>query len=130
MPKPITSLDRDTISQLRKSLHAALTKFAQAHGLDSASVGNISYSSTSFTAKIEFMLADAEETEFARHAALVGLRPEDYGRLITVDGREFRVVGVDPRCRKYPVTVRCSDGKVFKMNLNTVNTALNRKPQA
>jgi hypothetical protein len=133
MPKPITKLDRNTVNQLRKPLHAALTEFATAHGLNSVSVGSITYNPVTFTAKIKFMLVDAEEVavaEFARHAEFVGLQPGDYGRLIFVGGHQYRVVGVNLRCRKYPISVRRSDGKMFKMTLNTICVALNRKPQA
>lgn len=57
-----------------------------------------------------------EHEEFERLAPLVGLKAEDYNRIIPFRGTNYRIVAVKPSRPRFPVTVeRVRDGKRFKM---------------
>ena len=66
-----------------------------------------------------------DRAEFTRYAASFGLKAADFGQIVTIDGKRFKIVGLKPKSRKYPVLGQVVGGdKVFKLALNSVRTQL------
>jgi len=112
-------MDRPRVRQLRDSLQAALSFWAEQNGVD-AQVGSARYTASSVTFKMDVLEKNAKgETTsvsaeaFKSSAHFFGLKPTDLGRTFVVRGRIFKVTGLAPRSRKYPVLAE-SDGKTYK----------------
>lgn len=70
---------------------------------------------------------DRKEIEFGRAAALVGLKPEDYGALIQVQHERFNISGISLNRPKFPIDIkRTRDGKMFKLTESGALKALGR----
>jgi hypothetical protein len=62
--------------------------------------------------------------DWNRNCAACGLKPEDFGSVITLQGTQFRLVGLNPRCPKNDVEIeRVRDGKKFKCSSDAVRRA-------
>jgi hypothetical protein len=60
-----------------------------------------------------------------RHCVACGLKPENFGAIITLQGTPFRLTGLNPRCTKNDVEIeRVRDGKRFKCSSLAVRRAL------
>jgi len=90
------------------------------------------YTSTSFTAKLEFAVKGAdgqamtrEAQAFKQNAAFFRLRPEWLGREFTSRGVRYRITGLNPNAPKYPVMgERLRDGRAFKFPASAVRAAM------
>ena len=125
------SFDRATVRETRDKLQAALAQVAEELGCR-IEVGNASFSGSQCTFKVECavvgedgMAQTRETTDFKARAALYGLSPADLGEVFTNGGDQFRVAGLKPKSRKYPiVAVRVKDGKAYKFPADMVKLAL------
>ena len=64
---------------------------------------------------------DPERLRFEALAEAFGLSSTDYGRQFSADRESFRVVGIDPRRPKYPISAeRIPDGQGFKFTADQV----------
>lgn len=73
--------------------------------------------------------ADPERENFEKFAMFVGLKPEDYGRLFTVNGERYKLIGIEPNRPKYPfVGERCISGGRFKFTQDAVTRAFAKEP--
>jgi len=63
-----------------------------------------------------------EAEDFKRYAESYCLKPEDLGeRFLDFNRKEFEIVGLKPRSRKYPILVKeVKTGKVYKFSANAV----------
>jgi len=112
-------------------LQAALDTVAAELGYQ-IQVGNASFSGSQCTFKVECavvgedgMAQTREATDFKARAALYGLSPDDLGKVFTNGGERFRVTGLKPKSRKYPiVAVRVKDDKGYKFPADMVKLAL------
>jgi hypothetical protein len=86
---------------------------------------NISYSDYEFHTPLEVEVIDKAEDlkkdKFESYCPVCGLKPEDFGRIFIVGGKQYKIVDVKPNNRKYPVIAqRLSDGKSFKFPVDVV----------
>ena len=64
---------------------------------------------------------DPERLRFEALAEAFGLSATDFGRQFSTGRESFRVVGIDPRRPKYPISaVRIPDGQGFKFTADQV----------
>ncbi|CAN1576206.1 hypothetical protein MCELHM10_03908 [Paracoccaceae bacterium] len=64
---------------------------------------------------------DPERLRFEALAEAFGLSPTDFGRRFSTGRESFRVVGIDPRRPKYPISAeRIPDGQGFKFTADQV----------
>lgn len=106
------TFDAGSIRALRPEIVAALAALCAKHGI-TATAGNARFvrEGTSATITLEFArvneagVAETQErTAWAQHCATLGLKPEWLDQCITTsNGREYKLVGIDPRRWKYPV---------------------------
>lgn len=122
---PITQINKSTVQLLAEEATEALLAIAEAHGLTlKQERGSYDPDAGSFTGKWSFVCVseDGIPSDFARNAALFGLKAEDYGREFRTFGGTFTLCGIKPRNRKYPILGKCvRTGKTYKHMLAVVN---------
>ena len=110
-------LTRAQFKTFRKDFEDAVVGLEQKYGL-TLSLGKITYSDTEFrtplTATKVIEGKTSEQVQFEEHASLFGLKPEDFGKTFTVDGKEYKLIGLCPSAPKWPVVGQRVDGERFK----------------
>lgn len=115
----IRTFDKATCRLLQEDLNTALADLAKRHGLAVRPAGG-KFSDTSFTAKVEFTLAqnnpaakEAEMREFNEYCSFYGLEPSHYGAQIpTQKYGPVTLIGFEIGRPKFPIKVRASDGSM------------------
>lgn len=92
------------------------------------SLGRITYSDDEFTAKLEVKSGgskdDVMKREFEKNCVYIGLKPEDYGRVFTQRGIDYKIIGLDLAKRKYPIIIQeVLTGKTVRCTLDYVKRA-------
>jgi hypothetical protein len=128
----IQSIDKGTCKAMRDPLTLALRTFAAEHGLD-VQVGTMKYSGTEIRMQVTLTTRAADGTpidldrEYLRvHGQVLGLPANAFGVEFSDGvGQTYRIVGLAPRSRKYPVVCqRLSDGKRLRFQTFTVRAYL------
>ena len=119
-------LDKKQLGVFRKEIQEKLDEYAKEKGVQ-INIGNITYDSVSFVAKVKVVLAgnkeEAERLEFEKIASLFGLKKEDYGKKIKLrilgEEVEYKLIGLRPKSHKFPLIAKKEghDGR-FKLPLN------------
>lgn len=106
----ITVFDRATCKLIGAEVEAAVAAVAAKHGLTAQSAGG-TFDATSFTAKIKLVVTDndalerKERADFAQYCGWFDLKPDDYGKEFTHQGKRYRLTGVLPTRSKSPIAV-------------------------
>ncbi len=111
------SLTRAKVKTIRADLDKAFAAIEKKHGVN-FSLGTIRFSDTDFRGTLKCVSTDtnAGRKMFERDALRVGLKKTAYGKTFTHIGRDYRVVGVNTRAKKYPVNVEdVASGGTYKM---------------
>ena len=123
-------MNRDKVKLMREKLDAALVEFGKEFGV-SVDTGKASFSDTSVTFKVEFAEVAANGVVMSRDAktlqmlaASYGLPEDALGREFNHRGNRFKILGLNPRCTRFPVEVERADGKRFKYPEDVVATCL------
>lgn len=110
----ISTFNSNNLDVIRTAINAKLAEVSQELGI-AINMGGMSFSSQQATTRLTFKAVSEEmkegesieeasaRSEFATYARSFGLKPEDFGKEVKVDGRKFRIVGIKPRSRKFPV---------------------------
>ena len=132
----IDSIDRSTLKMILEEAREALAVVADKHGLV-LERKHCTYSSTEAPVAFKFVVPqrtedgeaiNPKETEFRKFAALYGLEPDDYGKMFRTFNGVYRVCGIKPKARKYPVLGRNIDtGKTYKFRAEQVVTGLQKE---
>lgn len=129
--RPIGAMSRARARQIVERVKGEITPM-----LDDEHLEIITHRATitphgGITIKIEFGAIDADgasitqRAEFARLAALFNLQPDDYGRMITLRGDSYLIVGINPRSHKYPIELkRVRDGVPYRYSRDAVIAAI------
>ncbi len=120
-------MNRSTAKQLAGKIEAALQPLAGELGMQIRARGG-SLSETAYMAKIEVaevtddgVAKTPERVAFIKEAMYYGLSPEDLDAEFTASGVTYKIIGLAPRKRKYPiVAARQPDGKLYKFGAETV----------
>lgn len=121
-------LTKKEFAAFRQETEQALQAIAEKYNVN-IKAGNISYTNTNFNLKLEVTKKDIggksfEQVEFEKYCFLYGLKPEDYKKQFTLDGKTFTLTGFKPRARKMPVVAISQDGKGYKFGEDTVKRLL------
>ena len=113
----ITSMDRETVGPISEDA------VAERYGLTlKREAGR--FSDTDFTVKFTFQCVaeNGVPAEFKRLAPLFGLTADDFGREFKTYNGTFKITGISPRRRKYPISGTCvKTGKSYKFPATVVN---------
>lgn len=116
-------------NQLRSDINKALENIGTKYGV-SFHAGNVSYSDQVATFKLEVTtlgeggaVETKEGKDFKKMATLYGLKPEDLGKTVTIQGRKFEITGMKPRSKNC-IIGKDPYGKGFKLPLAAVKRSL------
>ena len=120
-------IDRNLLTLIRKEIDQTLLAVAEKHGV-AIEAGRCTFTATHATMKLEISARSGvsgevitkEAEDFKRYAASFGLKEKDLNRKIQYGGAQYQIVGLKPRCRKFPVLARRGDGKLFKLAVSVV----------
>ena len=122
----IDQLNRQAIKPIFEDAESALQMVAERYGLTLKRESG-SFTATAFTVKFTFQC----ETEggipadFVRLAPLYALTPEDFGKEFTTPSGTYRITGINPRRRKYPISGECvRTGKGYKFTESAVRVSV------
>ena len=125
MSEKITRMNRQTIKPIADDAEMALQMVAEQYGLTlKREAGR--FSDTNFTVKFTFVCEteDGIPADFVRLAPLFDLTVEDFGREFTTYNGTYRITGINPRRRKYPISAECiRTGKSYKFQQSAVKRA-------
>ena len=132
----ITQFNSKNIDRIREDVEQKLAEVSEKYGIV-LTIGGMRYSASEITTRMtvktittgikegESMKEASDRAEFTRYAASFGLKAEYFGQVVTIDGKRFRIVGLKPKSRKYPVLGQVvGEDKVFKLALDSVRTQL------
>ena len=103
----ITQFTASVSNSLHDEAKSLLDALAEKHGCTVRRDGG-SYELTRATLKFVFEVKGeaAERLQFAKDCAFLGCKPEDYGRVATINREEYVLIGFALNRRAYPVKVR------------------------
>ena len=112
---------------LRKDIDAVLKVVADKHSIQ-LTAGNASFQERTATMKLEMAIIDESgkaiskyAEEFKALAEMYEMKPEDLGKTLTVQGRVFKITGLNRKNHAYPILVdEISNGKSFKLAVEQV----------
>ncbi len=126
--KKITEINKPECRQISTAAAAALIDPMEALGLK-VKIGGGRYSQTEVSFKVTFILegVNPEKELFLQTAEQFGVKPDDYGRVLTLNQAECRLVGVRLKAPKYPFILESlADGRRFYMQERPVLEAVTR----
>ena len=121
--------DKSNLKKIRTALDDAFDGVVDDLGMPiNLKLGDIRFSDTTFTAKIECSLLgeggvvqDKERLAYTRLTELTGLRPEWLDQTFkSYDGKVMKITGFNTRARKNPVRLEGVDGKQYKASTEMV----------
>ena len=120
-------MDRNKVKELRVAVNAALELVGKEFGM-SIRVGNMRYSDTVINMPVtasmiseDGVVQTPERTDFIALAKFHGLDPAWIDKEFLSRGDTFRICGLKPRSRKYPVLAKnLLTGKTFKFDASEV----------
>lgn len=127
----IKHFDRPTVLALQAEIDAAVQEVAKRHGI-SLSMGNARFNANVVSFKLEGALIGAdnvvntkERLDFERYAEMYGLKASDIDCTFDAYGATYRISGLLPRSRKYPILATCeANGTRHKFPVEVVQLAL------
>jgi hypothetical protein len=122
-------ITRTLLRTIRVDAEAALLDVAAKHGVQ-LTFGNGSFARDGSNASLKLEIAGItdngdvltkEATDFKRYASSFGLTPEDLGTTFTHNGKQFKLLGCNPRNHKYPIIAQnVKNGKRYKLESDVV----------
>jgi hypothetical protein len=135
----IAHFNSNNINSIRAAIDAKLQEVSQEYGI-ALTIGGMRYNASEITTRLtvkaigsdtkdgESIQEASDRVEFARYAQSFGLKPEFFGQIATVNGKDFRIVGIKPRSRKFPILGQEVGGdKVFKLTASSIKSQLEDK---
>ena len=127
----ITQFDKTTCEDLRRDLNEALREVAKRHGLTLRAT-NMKYTERACTITVEAGVlgvvqgraATKESEAFSQLAHLYGLKREDLGRTVVLQGAVYTLIGLKPGASKRPMVLEDASGRRVVCPAITVRQAL------
>ena len=112
------------LEKFRSEFKDAVSEIEKKHGI-SISLGGISYSPSSFSSKLEVIesqpdeegnFVSGEQARFNANCKYLGLTPSHYGVEFMHGNTKFKLIGIKPRNRKYPIIAKSvKTGTIYKL---------------
>lgn len=112
----IKTFNKPVTKAIAAEIEAALQGVAAKHGIAIAYSGGTILGDTKVVLKLALTSKDpdAQRSAFAQLAPAVGLDANDYGKVIPVNGRDMRLVGIDLRKRRFPLKMQIVGTNEFR----------------
>jgi len=123
--KTINEFNRNNLDIMRASINSKLAELESDFNIK-IKLGRIGYSDSNFTAKVECNLVkdgqviETIATDFDRYKDAWGLQ-FSLGYTFLSNDTRYKVVGLKPRNRKYPIIAETSSGIRYKFSENKIN---------
>lgn len=104
----VSRFDRATCSAVKEAMLAALKPVEEQYGVQFSTAAG-KFDSTSFEFKITAGITGedgvnlGEKSDFELYCFSFGLRPEDYGTVFSYGGKTYKLKGLRPRRRSFPL---------------------------
>ena len=124
----VTGFDRGTCRDVASKIEAALAPLASELGIKISTMGG-RFTEATYTLKVECATISGGEVQtktvqdFKTYAFRYGLSADDLGRIFIYSGERWKIVGMKPRARKYPILCE-KGGKVYKLPAESVRSSL------
>ncbi len=121
----ITEFTKENLKDVRQKINEKLAELNEI-GIN-LELANISYDSTSFSAKIKASIQGSDDEFkklFIREAKYYDMNPTDIGRKFMSNGKEYIFRGFKPRARKNIVIAEAGNGQLYRMGVKNVKTRL------
>lgn len=124
-------MDRDKADKIKIAIMANLREIEARYEV-LFDIGRITYSNTEMNFKMSVVESDGSadtflEAEFISKCGQYGLRMEDLGRLVKINGSVHEIIGLKVKNRKYPIiTERQDNKKQYKLTAWQVTEAIRR----
>jgi len=119
----------EKLKMIQNDLKAALEEVGSKHGIQ-FNTGTMSYNELYFTMPLKGRFLDAlgstveaDKEEFKVYAPKFGLDPNLFGQNVAIGFKTYKIVGIAPKARKYPV-IGENAGKKYKLTATDVNMAV------
>jgi hypothetical protein len=97
---------KDNLDDIRKELNDVLQRYGVTKDVE-FQIGNITFEDNSFRTTLKAFNVeggiDAAQVEFEKWCYKFGVQKSWYGKDITFKGKQYRIAGIKPRARKFPV---------------------------
>jgi len=117
-------LNNQNFKKFRNDFNKVLADFGKEHGLE-LSISNISFTDNSFSTKLSGYNVEngksSDQIEFEKVAFRYGLTEKHYGVTFNCEHGEFKLVGLKPRSKSFPVIVE-KNGKKYKMPITVLDS--------
>ena len=129
-------IDKALLAKTRIHIDNALEDVGKELGI-SLKAGSCSYTPSNFTFKLEGSLIGDDGIAVTKGAGAFKLLAHSYGlkaehlhKEFKDDGDTYRIVGLNPKARKFPIQARrISDGAIYKFPIDTIRFAMMRDGQ-
>lgn len=128
----MTKINRQLITILRAAITEALAPIGKEYDVK-ISTGSASFTASSMSMKLEIVALgdggverDLDAEAFTSYATLIGLKPEDLGKPVMLQGQPFTIAGYRPKARKNNIAIKSPEGKVYVTSSDSVKRALER----
>jgi hypothetical protein len=110
------------VKQIREAVREALAKLEDELSVRFTENGTVHFTSQHFVLKVECDFEDAyttlqtkDELDWNRLCYRYGLSPEDRGKIITMNDKKFKLIGIKSVNKKYPIIGSGPGGRRTKM---------------
>ena len=127
-------INKDSINALQSAIYEALKPVGEAHGV-TFSFGNAKYTDIYVDFKLTATRAATEDFDPAkavwdRNTAFTPLFPEDYGKQVQFNGKDYAIAGYVEGAKKRCISIRDANGREFVTDIPTILFALGRTDPA
>ena len=121
----VGNMDKNKIIEIHEAMKTALEKVATEFNVN-INTGNVSYTTEEFhtTLKVTEKEIDGkpiEQVNFEKYAHLFGFKKSDYGKIVKLNNRHFKLIGFKPSSPKYSVIAEdIVTGKEYKLKASAI----------
>jgi hypothetical protein len=119
----------EKLKMIQNDLRLVFDEIGRKHDIQ-LNTGTLSYNELYFTLPLKGRFldalgttAEADKEEFKIYAPKFGLAPDLFGQMISIGFKVYKIVGIAPKARKYPV-VGENAGKKYKLTAEDVRMAV------
>ena len=119
---------KSEIETLRREINEALKPLEEKFNV-SFKLGNIHYTDKEFSSKLNCNVGTRDsfrKIHFERYCRNYGLRPEHFGKILFLQGKPLKIVGIRTSARKYPIICE-KDGQEYVYTKETIKYLLSKE---